>query len=429
MKNVLLTSLRKLVRSRTIWALGDQGMVSVGNFAVNIILARSVPIADFGIYALAFGVFLVLNGLHGSFVCYPLTIRVAKEGAREVPRLVGLALVLTALLVPLLGIGVAVLFVLVDRPFLIPMALFAFAAWRFQDVLRRALMSQLKYRAAIPGDAISYLGQAVVMLGLAHFDMLTLEAVFLVIGATSAAAAVVQALQVRVRFSRPAALIPFVRDCWDLGRWTVSRTVISVGQMQGVGWVLAAVHGVEATAHFRAAVNVFGVTHPIMMGIGNLVTPSVAHAHRVSMREVMRITLQLGLQGAVLVIPYFVFLACVPDFALDVFYGHGSPYREIGGIVTIMAAGYTIAYVARMISGTLHGLAKPALAFHAQLWGTLTAVFAAMPLAAWGGVFYAAVGTTLAQAILLIANAVYLRREVIREFREVTVPSTVRDAQ
>lgn len=404
-----------MATGRTVWAMGDQGMVSLGNFAVNIILARNVSTTDFGIYTLVFSVFLFLNGLHGSFVNYPLTIRIAKEEALEVPRLAGLALVLTLFLLVPLGGGVVVLFVILERPLLIPYAMLAFIAWRFHDVMRRTLMAQLRFRDAIPGDAVSYLGQAVAMLGLIYFDVLSLEAVFLAMAGTSALAALVQMVQVGVRFSHPRTMWPFVKECWELGRWVVMRRVAAVAQMQAVGWVLAAFHGVEATANFRAAVNILAVTHPIIQGIGNMVIPSVAHAHRKGIGPAMRATALLGVQGAVLVLPYFLALALFPSQALGVIYGPESPYRMLTDVLVILTMTYTISYITRMLMGSLSGLAKPDVAFHAQLYATVSALVISLPMAAWGGVYYAAVGALLSHIVKLAAAGYLLRRECVRD--------------
>src|SRR5829696_6106635 len=48
---------------RSVWALADQGIVSLGNCATNILLARSLAVAEFGIFALMLEAMLFLNSL------------------------------------------------------------------------------------------------------------------------------------------------------------------------------------------------------------------------------------------------------------------------------------------------------------------------------------------------------------------------------
>lgn len=427
MRDFITTKLRRLAASRTIWAMGDQGMLSLGNFAVNIILARNVSTTDYGIFTLTISLFFLLSGLHGSVVNYPLILKIAREGAEGTPRLTGMAITLSLFVMVPLIIALGAFTMIVDRQALFLWAAMAFVTWRFQEIIRRSLMAQLKYREAALGDAISYLGQGAVMLGILYFDQLSLPAVFLAMASTSALAFAVQLVQVGVRFSPLSTMGPFVKDCWELGRWVIMRRVVGVVQGQGVSWVLASIYGVEATASYRAAVNILAVTHPIMQGIANLVEPSVAHAHKAGMKRVARVSWRLGVQGAVMVYPYFFVLTFLPDLALRLYYGAGSPYTELGNIVAIMAAGYAIGYVGRIVGGTLTGLAKPAAAFHAQLFGTTSALAISLPLAALGGINYAAIGATISRTIFLGASIFYLRREMSRETARAAVQSTAGD--
>ncbi|MGF1607973.1 MAG: hypothetical protein ACFCUQ_01160 [Kiloniellales bacterium] len=428
MSNFLVSQVRKLLAGRTVWALGDQGIVSLGNFAVNIILARNVSPTDFGIYALVFSFFLLLNGLHGSFIDYPMTIRLARE-KHDVARQTGLALMVGAIAVVPLTLAVAVLFIVIDRPEIIPWAIFAFVAWRLQDVVRRSLMGQLRHAEAVPGDAISYLGQGIAMLALLYLDILTLEAVFFVMGMTSSLALIVQALQVKPQLSGLSGAMVFVKDGWELGRWVVMRRVVATIEAQGIGWVLAGVHGLEATAGFRAAVNLLAVTHPISQGIGNLVLPSVAHAHRRSINEVVRVSWLLGLQGGVLVFPYFFLLLFVPSFALELIYGADSPYIMMSDVVVIIVISYMMTYVSRIMAGTLAGLAKPKLTFQAALYGSIAAIFVSLPMAALGGVYYAAIGKIVSNSVRLISSTLFVRREVAREANGLALQGSVGDAR
>jgi O-antigen/teichoic acid export membrane protein len=55
------------------WALADQGVVSLGTFLTSIVLARSLPPSQYGIYGVYLAVFLSLNTVHWSLVTYPLS--------------------------------------------------------------------------------------------------------------------------------------------------------------------------------------------------------------------------------------------------------------------------------------------------------------------------------------------------------------------
>ena len=92
---------------RSVWALADQGIVSLGNCATNVMLARSLAVAEFGIFALLLEAMLFLNSLQAALVIYPLSVRGAildREGLR---RLAGSCLMLTLALALPLGLAVS----------------------------------------------------------------------------------------------------------------------------------------------------------------------------------------------------------------------------------------------------------------------------------------------------------------------------------
>ena len=59
------------IQSRAgLWSLADQGAVSLGNFLTNILLARALAPAEYGIFALVFGLLLALSSIHAAVVIY-----------------------------------------------------------------------------------------------------------------------------------------------------------------------------------------------------------------------------------------------------------------------------------------------------------------------------------------------------------------------
>src|SRR5262249_11382259 len=103
----------------------------------------------------------------------------------------------------------------------------ALAIWQLQETLRRALISQLRFRSALIGDSISYLGQVGAVIFLAHRGNLTLVNCFQAMAITSVLAALVQAMQIGLHPVNLALFRETVRESWKLGRW------ILVGNLSG----------------------------------------------------------------------------------------------------------------------------------------------------------------------------------------------------
>ena len=117
-------------QTRVVWSVVDQGLISGSQFLLNILIARWVPPAEYGLFAVAYAAFVVASGLHSSLLVEPMSVlgsaRPPKEFARYLGRLlsghlaltlpVGGALVASSLFVPgpppmaaiLTGLGVAV---------------------------------------------------------------------------------------------------------------------------------------------------------------------------------------------------------------------------------------------------------------------------------------------------------------------------------
>ena len=57
------------------WGLGDQALSSMTNFAVGILVARSVSVADFGAYALAFSAYCFILGISRALATEPFAVR------------------------------------------------------------------------------------------------------------------------------------------------------------------------------------------------------------------------------------------------------------------------------------------------------------------------------------------------------------------
>src|SRR5688500_14175813 len=137
------------------WALADQATLSLGNFLTNLVLLRFLAPAAFGTYALLFGTLMFAGSLHAALVVYPLSIGTTARGGRAgrapVPRGVaaGGALALTGVLwLPLSACLVAAA-ALLGRIDLAPFAVAALLLWLVQETLRRALLADLRHRAAL----------------------------------------------------------------------------------------------------------------------------------------------------------------------------------------------------------------------------------------------------------------------------------------
>lgn len=79
--------------------------------------------------------------------------------------------------------------------------------------MRRSAMAQSKYKIALLGDSVSYLGQASVLVSLVLAQPLTLGRFFWVMGGTSVLALIVEARGLGLE--RPSAFRATAQSCWN----------------------------------------------------------------------------------------------------------------------------------------------------------------------------------------------------------------------
>jgi O-antigen/teichoic acid export membrane protein len=387
---------------RGFWSLADQSVVSLGNFLTLIILAQHLVTADYGVFSLLFGVLTFLNQIHAGSVSYPLTIKGAQTDPEELPSITADSLVLTTgLAVSEMGI-VFVASGILHNLHLAAWAILAMLFWQIQETVRRALMAHFRYRDVIWGDAGSYLGQAIVIALLAHFGKLNSSLAFAVIAVTSAVACAQQLSMLGVSKPDLQRAREVIRTSWRLGRWAILTNLFNAFTVICFPWALALARGAQEAASFQAMINVLGVTHPIIVSVGNLIVPAATKARKdAGTRAASFSAFRYGLQGGALLLPYFVLLLVWPTQVLSAFYGASSGYVASAGLLRIFVFAYLFAYVASVLGGLLKGLERPKSVFLAQLVGTCAGLSFGLPLIAGRGL----VGAPIGLATMNLANA------------------------
>ena len=132
-----------LVEKQGFWAIADQGVVSLGNFLMTIILARTLSQEVYGVWTVLFGSILLLNVIHYSLIVYPLMVRASSPDEDEAQQFVTGALVLTIICAVPLGLVLLAASTFINRPYLGLWASVALLCWQVQETTRRALMAGL----------------------------------------------------------------------------------------------------------------------------------------------------------------------------------------------------------------------------------------------------------------------------------------------
>jgi len=347
---------------RASWTLIDQCVVSGGNFLLNVLLARHLGQGDYGAFALFLGAIFLLRAIDYSLISYPLSVRLCVTPEPDHARLFGntslIAAALSLVFLAVMATGAALL----DDDIMVPACL-CFVCWQTQETLRRYLLADFRYRAAVAGDGIAYVGQSVAIALVAGVDGITLETALYIMSATFALGAMVHASKLILARPDLAEAKALARDYLHIGKWSIVSYELVLIRAQLFPWMLAATVGTAATASLQAGLNIANMMNPIIFGIGNAVPQVAAQTHKSggvigAWRAAYGYVL-FGL-GPILLICAAALL--MPELLLRLAYGPASPYLAVALSLQLLAVAGVLDYVAEMISKTLLGVEAGRLA-------------------------------------------------------------------
>ncbi|HEX6186943.1 MAG TPA: hypothetical protein VFZ40_02590 [Pyrinomonadaceae bacterium] len=405
-------ALGRALNLQSFWAIADQGVVSLGNFLSTIILARALTPTAYGVYAVVLGLILLLNVLPASLISYPLSVRLAARDDSSAAELVIPALALTALLaLPQILVLFAASMLISSKGLGLSTAL-CLLVWQLQETTRRALMARLAFSAALITDAISYLGQAALMWLLARNGQLTLEVTFGVIGMTCGLAAIAQLWLLRARWRMRLNLIQHASAFWMTGRWVLGTNLLANFNIQAVPLAIFLFRGPADAAGFQAVSNLIGISHPIMLSLGNFLIPAVARVRaREGLVAARRIAVIYSGRAGLLLLPLFLLLLILPQPLLGLFYGAASPYVELAWPLRLFAFAYAVTYWAMVTRFFLIALeAKNRAQFLFEVCWSVTFIALLIPLTVRWSLAGAIIATTLSQGTRIVSNLMLTRR-------------------
>jgi len=400
----------RMLDLETFWAIADQGIVSLGNFLTTIILARTLVPEAYGVWTVLFGLILLLNVVHASLIVYPLTIMAATVDPSESRSGTGGALVLTTALSLPLGLMLVGASWVIGAGKVGLWAAIALLGWQLQETTRRSLMAKYSCRDALPGDALSYLSQAALVWWLSHQQGLSLASAFAVIAGTCGVAGLAQARQLGLGIGsfNPRNL---ATRFWRQGHWVLWSELTSNVGFMATPWVLFLLKGAGTAAGYQAISNLVGLSHPVMLSLGNVIVPSAARARiKGGFKAARHSALIHAAQGGLVLLVCFGLLLAFPTQLLRLFYGSGSPYLSLAGDVRLFAVVYLLFFIGLTLKSLLKALQQTKAQFVAELLSCALLAVIIVPLVSVLGLTGALVALGIWLAARWACNLAILRK-------------------
>ncbi|MFF4607556.1 hypothetical protein ACFY12_33075 [Streptomyces sp. NPDC001339] len=303
---------RRALVGRLSWGLADQAASSLSNFVVGIYVARSLGVAAFGVFSLAWVTYGVVLNVSRGLATDPLVVRFSGVPAASwraaVARSSGTALGLGA------ALGAACLVVgpaLGDRvgPAFACLGV-VLPALLLQDAWRYAFFAAGTGRKAFVNDLVW--GVALVPAMVVAARVGSVAAFVLAWGASAAVAAGYGCLQSGIRPRMPQAR-GWLREQRDLGyRYLVENVALS-GASQLRAYGLGAIVGVGAVGAVRGAELLLGPFLAVLMGLSLVTVPEAARVLRQAPHRLGRFCLLLGGGQVAAALLWGAALLLIPD--------------------------------------------------------------------------------------------------------------------
>ncbi|MEU4601842.1 hypothetical protein AB0F43_02565 [Kribbella sp. NPDC023972] len=281
---------------RASWGLADQALSSLSNLAVGVVVARSSTVADFGVYALAFGGYTIALNVSRAISTEPLAVRYSGERDPAWQRAVR-AGTATALLCGFLGLlaglAIAAFPGVPSRGVLIAFAV-TMPGLLLQDAWRWAFFVVGEGRRAFVNDLIWLLAMLAIFGGLYLSGTASAFSLTLGWGLGAVIAAVAGRFQAGVS-PRRQLIREWVQTHRDLTPKYMGEMLAVSGTIQVYMLGITAVAGLAATAGIRGAQVLLGPVNVLNQGIRMISVPEAARALRHSYRRLWLVGLAISL--------------------------------------------------------------------------------------------------------------------------------------
>ncbi|CAL9632404.1 hypothetical protein SUDANB19_06089 [Streptomyces sp. enrichment culture] len=414
---------RRAVLGRLSWGLADQAASSMTNFAVGIYVARSLGLAAFGAFSLAWVTYGVVLNVSRGLATDPLMVRFSGVPAASwrtaVTRSSGTALGVGAALgagclAVGLGVGGRVGPAFVCLGVVLP-ALLVQDAWRF------AFFAAGTGRKAFVNDLVC--GVALVPAMLVAARVGTVAAFVLAWGASAAVAAVYGCFQSGIR-PRPGGARTWLREHRDLGSRYLVENVSNSGASQLRAYGLGAIVGVSAVGVIRGAELLLGPFLALLMGLSLVTVAEAARVLRRAPHRLGRFCVLLGGGQAAAALLWGGALLLMPDRLGELVLG--GVWHSASALVVPVTLGVAGAGLGSGAAAGLRALGAARRSLRSQLFASACyvggglggAAVAGTPGSAWG----VAAATLCGSAVWWLQLRFALRENEHETIREVRTP-------
>lgn len=405
---------------RAFWGILDHGLFSITNFALSIVLARWLPATDYGAFAIAFSVFLLIAALQiGTIIepmlifgsgrygrCFPAYVRTVTRAHFVVMACCSVLLLVMASALAAVG-NAAVAMAFVGLAIATPFFLFA-------SVRRRVFYVDGRVHFAALTSAILLITSFAAMYGLMRANRLSAFSGFIAIGAAGALSAALSVFleETRDESSQDApSLAEMAKEHWRYARWGTPAIAMSWVLVNAFVVGVPILTDVQAAAGLRAMLNLIQPPIQLLNALGTVMLPSLVRAgNSERFRKIARSSLLVFVIVALAyVVPVVMFAKSIAALL------YHSRYTGMTGLIDYLIPVPVLCAVITACVIVLQAREKPRPVFVSWATGALGAVIVGIPLIVHFGVRGAAAAISISYCAASLAFCYLAFGELRRE--------------
>lgn len=380
-------------------ALADQAIVSGVSFLTTVLIARLTFPSELGLYSIGISLLILALAIQESLISLPYTIQQGRpigtraEHAGSALALCGLMSALAIVVLALTALGMTAGNI---DPKLVAMIWVLAAVAPF--ALAREFARQFTFAHLRTGQTL-ILDTAVATIQLAGLVWLgwtgrsSGAAACAVLGVACALVAIVWLYLARRNFViRREKIYATMLQSWTIGKWLFANQITVSVQGYVAYWLLAALAGMTATGVYAACMSVVLFTNPLLMGLGNILTPRSVLALQEGGGTALRLqAIQDSLLLGAAMTLFCLLVLFAGEDVLRLLY-HGDPYQGHGHTLLILALAMLVMAIGMPAGSALASMQHPRDVFWTGLFGAVVTILLVWQLAAEHGVLGAAYG-------------------------------------
>ena len=383
--------------ARSFWAVLDQGLFALSNFALNILLARWLSPQDYGAFTVGFTIFLLLGTIHTALLTEPMLVFGPGKFKDRFSEYLGLLIyghsgitLLGSVLLLLTGLG----FVLYGSRE-VAYALFGLALsapfMLFLWLMRRACYVRLQPCLAAFAGGIYMILMLTGSYLLYRFGWLSSVTALIVMGLASLGAGIwLIAVQQIQRPTRKGNSLPnqILKTHWRYGRWAVSSSALSWVPGNICFLLLPLWWGLEASAALKAMFNLLLPILHMNAALSVLLVPTFVRAHgKAKLESKVRLASLAFVAGGFV---YWILLGLFHTPVLRFLYA--GQYTEHARLLWFLGLLPLSAGIVAVLGGALRAIERPNQVF----WCYVASSVVALSLAIWLVMFRGVEGAAVA---------------------------------